>query len=192
MTSKYLALILLSAFGLIFSGAIALAATQLPADPLPFTPNTYTPGDPRYLEDFVPGGTGSGATNPTLPADYPDVTTMRPTTGGTPSSGFSLQPDCDPALAPNAEPGPNGPPCDINAFIALIKKIINYLFYISIPLAAGFIVYGAFVIIISGGNPAGFQKGKTIIVAAIIGITIMLTANLLVSLVVSVLKGATK
>ncbi len=117
------------------------------------------------------------------------------------SSGFSLQPDCNPTLAPSAPgPYPQYPegsgqtpgPCDINAFIALVKKIINYLFYISVPIATGFIIYGAFVMITSGGNPAGFQNGRKIILAAIIGFAIMLTATLLVTLVVSVLKGATQ
>lgn len=97
---------------------------------------------------------------------------------------FQLRPKCD-ATKPPGEAGA----CNVQAFVDWVKTIINYLFIISVPIATVFIVYGAFVMMKSGGNPGEFAKGKTIVVSAIIGIVIIFTANLIVTTVVNALKG---
>lgn len=104
---------------------------------------------------------------------------------------IKLSPDCDATLAPGDPAGPNGPPCNISAFIIWVKTLIRYMFIIAVPIATAFIVWGAFVMMKSGGNPGEFEKGKKVVYSAIIGIIIMFTANLIVSTIVNALKGAT-
>ena len=92
------------------------------------------------------------------------------------TQGLKLGPDCDPAKAPGQPDA-----CDINAFIAWIKQIINFMFYIAIPLGVIFIVYGGFVIMTSGGSEERFNKGKQVITAAVIGLAIALGAWLIIT-----------
>ncbi len=160
ITKKSGALLLLSTFYFLLSGMLAFA---LPTDEVP-ADNTNPP--PIALINTNLSGNKNGQTN---------------------LSDFHLTPDCDATLAPNAPPGPNGPPCDIRAFVNWVKKIINYLFYISVPIATAFILWGAFVMMKSGGSPGEFEKGKKVILSAIIGIVIIFTSNLIVTTIANIL-----
>ncbi len=97
---------------------------------------------------------------------------------------LQLRPKCDPTLAPTL-PGS----CDLAAFVGFIQNIIEFMFYISIPIAVMFIVWGSFVIMTAGGSETRFQKGKTVITAAIVGIIIVFSSNLIVTTIEKALKS---
>ena len=108
----------------------------------------------------------------------------------TPKTG--LRPDCNPTLPPSAESGgtPETTPCNISAFTVWVQKIIKWLFWISMPLALIFGIYGGFVIMTAGGAEERFKHGKSILTAAIIGLLIVFLSNLIVSSIVKILtKG---
>jgi len=71
--------------------------------------------------------------------------------------------------------------CDLCGLLKSIEKIINWLTTISIPVAVGFIVYGAVVIMIAGGSTDRVQKGRNSITSAVIGLVITLAAWLLIN-----------
>ena len=89
---------------------------------------------------------------------------------------LNLKPNCDPTKAPG-QPGS----CNLSALIAFVKKIINMLFYIAIPLGAIFTLWGGFVIMTSAGSETKVAEGKKIITAAVIGIAIALGAWLIIT-----------
>ncbi len=89
---------------------------------------------------------------------------------------INLKPNCDPTLA-LGKPGA----CDLSAAIAFVKKIINMLFYIAIPLGVIMVVWGGFVIMTSAGNESRVEQGKKVITAAVIGIAIALGAWLIIT-----------
>ncbi|MDO8466984.1 MAG: pilin [bacterium] len=116
---------------------------------------------------------------------------------GAPALGaepIKLTPNCNAALPPNTVPGgtPETTPCNVSAFIVWVKQIIKYMFIVSVPIATAFIVYGAFVMMKSGGNPGEFANGKKVVLSAIIGIVIMFTANIVVSTIVNALTGSSE
>ena len=102
-----------------------------------------------------------------------------------PQSLFSTE-ICDPTLPINNEPGGG---CDLYDFLIFIKRIIEFLLWIAIPIGVAFIAYGAFVIITAGGSEEKFKKGKGIITAAIIGVAIGLASWLIVTTVNKILTG---
>ncbi len=194
-TRFLLILIALLATGyLLLVGTPTLASVKPPPiEPL-YNPNTYAPGDSRALEDFKLEAPKAPAGAELPPGYQSDITQLKPTTGPSNSadsnfSNFHLTPDCKATLAPNTPPGDTTEtkPCNITAFVVWVKKIINYLFYISVPIATAFILWGAFVMMKSGGNPGEFDKGKKVILSAIVGIIIIFTSNLIVTTVANLL-----
>lgn len=91
---------------------------------------------------------------------------------------------CDPT-APIIEPGS----CNLCALLKSVETFINWMITVSIPLAVGFIVYGAVAIMIAGGSPERVQKGRESITRAVIGAIIVLTAWLLVNEIMQLLVG---
>ena len=83
--------------------------------------------------------------------------------------------NCNPALTPS-----NGG-CGISEFVILIKGIIDYLLTIIVPsIAILMFVWAGFVIMTAGGSTAHFEKGKKIIVAALVGVIIALGVWLII------------
>ncbi len=68
----------------------------------------------------------------------------------------------------------------ISIFVILLLNIANYLFSIVGALALLFFIYGGFTLILSQGSSEQTQKGKDIIIAAIIGLVIVFSAYMLV------------
>lgn len=98
-----------------------------------------------------------------------------------PSQAPSTQPkqliniECDPTLTPS-----NGG-CGISAFVGLIKGIIDYLLTIIVPsVAILMFVWAGFVIMTAGGSTTRFEKGKKIIIAALVGVVIALGVWLII------------
>lgn len=65
---------------------------------------------------------------------------------------------------------PLGTTSDIST---LLTNIINWLIAIASPIATAMIVYGAFQMLTSGGEPEKFNKGKTTILYTAIGYAIV-------------------
>ncbi len=71
----------------------------------------------------------------------------------------------------------------------LIDRIIKALIVIAIPLVALMVMWGAFLIITSAGNPAKAKKGGMVILWAAIGFGVLLLANGVTSIIESILWG---
>jgi len=65
----------------------------------------------------------------------------------------------------------------------LLKSIADFIRSIALLLVAPFIIWGGIIILASGGNPAEVQKGKSIILYAVIGYIVTLLATLGVDVV---------
>lgn len=91
---------------------------------------------------------------------------------------------CNPTLLPK-EPGA----CNLVTFLEFLRNIINFLLTLAIPLAVGFIAWGAFVIITAGGSEEKVKKGRGIITAAVVGIAIALGSWLIITTFQNILKG---
>lgn len=99
-----------------------------------------------------------------------------------------ILPKCDPALPLGSAPGPNGPPCDANQFITLIKNIIRWLTIIAFPLAAIFIGWGGFDIMTAAGNSEKVSGGWKRIKVALMGVVVLLFSYIIIQLVFNALK----
>ena|SRR3989344_9329400 len=105
-----------------------------------------------------------------------------------------IVPDCNPTLAPNATeldtdgPYARKPPCGINAFLGMINTIIKVIGYLIIPLAAIFIGWGGFDIMLSAGNASKVSEGRKKITIAIWGVVIYFLAFLIVEAIFIALK----
>ncbi|MEK7654544.1 MAG: pilin [Patescibacteria group bacterium] len=122
-----------------------------------------------------------------------------------PPPDLHLQPKCNPTLAPSPEAaakqvqelkakglwkdGDLENPCDLNAFVGFVQNLIEFMFYISIPIAVMFIIYGSFVIMTAGGSEERFKNGKKVITAAIVGIIIVFSSNLIITTIEKALKS---
>ena len=65
----------------------------------------------------------------------------------------------------------------------LIGYVLNAARGIAALIAALMIVVGAYQILFSAGDPAGFKKGRQTIIYALIGLAVVLLANVLVSII---------
>lgn len=64
-------------------------------------------------------------------------------------------------------------PLRANTFEQLIYNIVNFLFWISLPVGALMIVFAAFYFLTSGGDPAKIKTAKDIIFWTIVGIIVL-------------------
>lgn len=76
--------------------------------------------------------------------------------------------------------------CDL---IALVDSVIDFVFTIAIPIVTLMVVIGGMYIMFGGASPKNYEKGKTIMKNATIGLIIMLTAWALINLIFQVLAG---
>jgi hypothetical protein len=89
---------------------------------------------------------------------------------------------CDPTL-----PLTSRGSCDLCALLKSFENFVNWLTTISLPLALGFIIYGAIVIMIAGGSEERVKKGKELITKAVTGVIIILTSWLIINTITKVL-----
>ena len=80
--------------------------------------------------------------------------------GGSSGFGFSVK---NPTNAPD--------------FQTLVDNIISFMIIVSVPIVSLVILYGAYQMLTSGGDPAKFETGKKTILYAIIGFVIILIAK---------------
>ncbi len=77
--------------------------------------------------------------------------------------------------------------CQFNAIVALIKRIINFIFYVSVPLAALLFAYAGFLFLTAGPNQGQAEKAKGVFTNVAVGFGIILAAWLIVYTVSSAL-----
>ena len=76
---------------------------------------------------------------------------------------------------------------DINNLLELAVNVARYIFGILGTIALVFFIYGGLTIILSFGNSSKVQKGRDILVAAVVGLLIALSAFLIVNFLVQTL-----
>lgn len=70
--------------------------------------------------------------------------------------------------------------CDFNALMTLFNRIINFIFYISIPLAAISFSYAGYLYLSAAGNTSQIEKAHKIFGKVLIGFIFILSAWLIV------------
>ena len=84
-----------------------------------------------------------------------------------------------------------GDPCSFCDGVRVAVNIINFIVKIAIVIAAGLIVYGGAMVMISAGNSGRFGNGKKIITTAIWGLAITFMAWIIVDTVLKFLAQDT-
>jgi len=75
------------------------------------------------------------------------------------------------------------------SFEDLVNSIINFIFYVAVALAPLMIIIGAFYLLTSGGSEQKIKTGKDIMMYTVIGLTIVLLAKGLISVIKQLLGG---
>lgn len=70
-----------------------------------------------------------------------------------------------------------GNPLKFDTFGEILKAIADFLLIVGVPLAVLFIVWGAFLLLTSGGNENRISSGKKSIFWAVIGLIVILMAK---------------
>ncbi len=116
---------------------------------------------------------GGGATSPTVGGG-----STNPTTGGgrvgnapNPGIGFQLQ-----------------NPLNVGTICGLIKKVLNVILGLGIPIAMLFLVYAGFMFVKAKGNPGEIKKAKENLMYIIFGTALFLGAWLLGQLVANTIN----
>lgn len=79
------------------------------------------------------------------------------------------------------------PPVNVSSIQELLKNIASYIYGISLAVAVIMILYGAFQILTSAGDPKKATDGKNTIIYTIVGLAIVILATGIVSLVIEIL-----
>jgi hypothetical protein len=85
-------------------------------------------------------------------------------------------PDCGALNGVNCSLRPTG-------FTDTLVKIINIALGVVFIIAVAMLIYGAFQYVVAGGNEKAVDKGKKIIINALIGIAIIILSYVIVSVV---------
>ena len=80
-------------------------------------------------------------------------------------------------------------PCDFNALMALVNKVINFiLYYMAIPIAAMMFAFAGFLMVTAGGEAVGARtKAKNIFTNTLIGLILAAACWLIIKLILSIL-----
>jgi hypothetical protein len=90
----------------------------------------------------------------------------------------------------NKELGTDGKftnPCDFNDFVDLGKRVINFMIYLAVPLAALTFAYSGFTILTAGGNTGQRDKGKKMFGKVAMGLFWILAAWLIINTILNAL-----
>lgn len=77
--------------------------------------------------------------------------------------------------------------CGFAAIPLLVNRLISFIFYISLPIAAVSFAYAGFLFLTAGPNASQAQKAKGIFMNVAVGFVIVLSAYLIVYTVTSAL-----
>jgi Na+-driven multidrug efflux pump len=93
----------------------------------------------------------------------------------------------------NVGGGTPPPGCGIinqeNATGIIIGNIINFVFVVAVVLALGFLVYAGIRWITSGGDKEGVASARNMIIAAIVGLLIIVLSYFILNFVLQFLTG---
>lgn len=80
-------------------------------------------------------------------------------------------------------------PCDFNAFLDLVNRVIRFVFvYMAVPIAAIMFVYAGFLLVTAGEEAAGARtKAKDIFWNALLGLVLAAGAYLIIRTLLSIL-----
>jgi hypothetical protein len=102
-------------------------------------------------------------------------------------SGYRCAINCS---APPPDPSPSeglfSNPSGISTIDELLEKIINFVYAMSFPIVTGVVLYAAFIMMTSGGDPKKFQVGINIIIYAAIGFVVILLSKGVVFIIRSI------
>ncbi len=79
-------------------------------------------------------------------------------------------------------------PIGVDNFQDLVNIIGRWIFNLAIPIAVIIIIYAGVLMLISGGNPAQFQKGAKALWYAVIGLAVVLIGKGFITLIQSILS----
>ena len=86
-----------------------------------------------------------------------------------------------------------GTPDDDNEVVKMVWVIVlNVMVDISVIigyLALGFVIYGGYLYILSGGDAGKVAKGKKTLLGAVIGVAISLLASVIVNTILAIIEG---
>ena len=101
----------------------------------------------------------------------------------TPALAAFVPPECTGTADPAS--------CGLQSLVNVFIRFANYLFGIAGSVAFIFFIYGGYTLLASGGSAEKIQKGKTIVINAVIGLFLVFGARGLVTLVLqAVTKGS--
>ncbi len=99
---------------------------------------------------------------------------------------FSLPAFTFAALPPLIPCGnPNQPQCDFNMLVRLVQNIINFLVYMSAPVAAVAFAWAGILYFTAAGDEKKIGAAHSIFTNVLIGLAIVLSAWLIVKLIVT-------
>lgn len=81
----------------------------------------------------------------------------------------------------------DGVNCSFDDLVTLVKRILGFIVFVSIPIAAIAFAYSGFLILTAGPNASQAQQGKKIFTNVAIGFVIILAAWLIVYTVTTAL-----
>jgi len=134
-------------------------------NPLPLQPMTANP---------------SGANQPVVNSTWEFTTQQIALLNG------GIVPDCGYDLGPDG----NGRICGFNDLIGLIQQVIEYIFILTIPITAIVFAYAGFLYITSGENPKKREDAKNAMIKVVVGIAVVMSAWLIVTLIVRTLGAS--
>src|SRR5688572_20171097 len=86
----------------------------------------------------------------------------------------------------NLEKEPDGVIVDAPGVFKAISNITNWIFSLFLVLAVIFILFGAFKLLVSGGNAEGFSEAKKMIFYAVIAVVIAVLAKSIIIVAASI------
>jgi hypothetical protein len=75
-----------------------------------------------------------------------------------------------------------GNPLGYNSLYELLGAVIDFIFYVSIPLAALLIVVSAYFFLASAGEPEKVRRAKHIIIYTLIGLTVVFLSKAIIAM----------
>ncbi len=95
---------------------------------------------------------------------------------------------CGASTTIGAAGGPKGP-CNFCDGLIVGSNVIQFIWQIATVIAVGMIVWGALVLLTSGGSEERVSRGRKIMTSAVVGLAIALAAWLIVNELLHLLSG---
>ena len=80
-------------------------------------------------------------------------------------------------------------PCTLCDMLKVAANIVTFLVEIALVIGALMIVYGAILMMVSGGSQERYRKGKSAVTSAFIGVFIALSSWVIINTILHILTG---